>query len=45
MLCYVDALQYMSAINEQVNEKSCRLRMATYRDGLKRKGGNIGMGL
>ena len=29
----------------QVNEKSCRLRMATYRDGVKRKGDKIGMGL
>ena len=29
----------------QVNENSCRLRMATYRDGVKRKGDKIGMGL
>ena len=29
----------------QVNEKFCRLRMATYRDGVKRKGDKIGMGL
>ena len=29
----------------QVNEKSFRLRMATYRDGVKRKGDKIGMGL
>ena len=29
----------------QVNEKSCRLRMATYRDGVKRKGDKIGMGV
>ena len=28
-----------------VNEKSCRLRMGTYRDGIKRKGGKIGMEL
>ena len=29
----------------QVNEKSCRLRIGTYRDGVKRKGYKIGMGL
>ena len=29
----------------QLNEKSCRLRMGTYRDGVKRKGDKIGMGL
>ena len=29
----------------QVNEKSCRLKMATYRDGVKRKGDKIGMGV
>ena len=29
----------------QVNKKSCRLRMATNRDGIKRKGNKIGMGL
>ena len=29
----------------QVNEKSCRLRMGTYRDGVKRKGDKIGMGI
>ena len=29
----------------QVNEISCRLRMGTYRDGGKRKGDKIGMGL
>ena len=29
----------------QVNEKSCRLRMATYRDGVKRKRDKIGMGV
>ena len=29
----------------QVNEKSCRLRMGTYRDGVKRKGDKIGMGV
>ena len=28
-----------------VNKKSCRLRMATYRDDVKRKGDKIGMGL
>ena len=32
-------------ISTQVNKKSCRLRMATYRDGVKRKGDKIGMGL
>ena len=26
-------------------KKSCRLKMATYRDGVKRKGDKIGMGL
>ena len=36
-------LQYK---RRQVNEKSCRLRMATYfRDGVKRKGDKIGIGL
>ena len=35
----------MNCILLQVNEKSCRLRMATYRDGVKRKGDKIGMGL
>ena len=29
----------------QVNEKSCRLRMGACRDGVKRKGDKIGMGL
>ena len=29
----------------QVNEKSFRWRMATYRDGVKRKGDKIGMGV
>ena len=29
----------------QVNEKSCRLRMATYWDGVKIKGDEIGMEL
>ena len=29
----------------QVNEKSCRLRMGAYRDGIKRKRDKIGMGL
>ena len=29
----------------QVNEKSCRLRMGAYRDGVKRKGDKIGMGV
>ena len=29
----------------QVNEKSCRLRMGAYRDGVKRKGDKIGMRL
>ena len=30
---------------KQVNEKSCRLRMGSYRDGVKKKGDKIGMGL
>ena len=29
----------------QVNKKSCRLRMAAYRDGVKKKGDKIGMGV
>ena len=29
----------------KVNEKSCRLRMGAYRDGVKRKRDKIGMGL
>ena len=29
----------------QVNEKSCRLRMGAYRDGVKRKRDKIGMGV
>ena len=29
----------------QVNEKPFRLRMGAYRDGVKRKGDKIGMGL
>ena len=29
----------------QVNEKSCRLRMGAYRDGVKSKGDKIGMGV
>ena len=28
----------------QVNEKSCRLTIGAYRDGVKRKGDKIGMG-
>ena len=31
--------------NVQVNEKSCRLRTGAYRNGVKRKGDKIGMGL
>ena len=34
-----------SPIHLQVNEKSCRLRMGAYRDGVKRKGDKIGMGI
>ena len=29
----------------QVNEKSCTLRMAIYRNGIKKKGDEIGTGL
>ena len=35
----------VTTIVRQVNEKSCRLRMGAYRDGVKRKGGKIGMGV
>ena len=33
-------------INEwqQVNKKTCQLKKEAYRDGIKRKGGKIGMG-
>ena len=34
-----------SPIHLQVNEKSCRLRMSAYRDGVRRKRDKIGMGL
>ena len=33
------------AIPIQANEKSCRLRIGAYRDGVKRKGDKIGMGV
>ena len=29
----------------QVNEKSCRLRIGAYRDGVRRKRDKIGMGI
>ena len=45
MLCSNYEGDYHSSIIIQVNEKSCRLKMATYRDGVKRKGDKIGMGL
>ena len=32
-------------VHYKVNEKSCRLRMGAYRDGVKRKRDKIGMGL
>ena len=38
-------LPYFVIITIQVNEKSWRLRMGAYRDGVKRKGDKIGMGL
>ena len=38
-------LWQMLVIYIQVNEKSCRLRMGTYRDRVKRKGDKIVMGL
>ena len=34
-----------SPIHLQVNEKFCRLRMGAKRDGVKRKGDKIGMGI
>ena len=37
--------QSMVVLCIQVNEKSCRLRMGAYRDGVKRKRDKIGMGL
>ena len=40
--CWIDCLHCMYI---QVNEKSCRLRMATYRDAVKSKGDKIGMGV
>ena len=36
---------YIAPYVTQVNEKSCRFRMGAYRDGVKRKGDKIGMGL
>ena len=33
------------SVIKQVNEKSCRLRIGAYRDGVKRKGDKIGMGV
>ena len=38
-------VKYVEHLEEQVNEKSCRLRMGVYRYGVKRKGDKIGMGL
>ena len=35
----------IQALYLQVNKKSCRLRMGAYRDGVKRKGDKIGMGV
>ena len=44
--CMAAVGQILNAFNFlQVNEKSCRLRMGTYRDGVKMKGDKIGMGL
>ena len=39
--------QHLDAVMLLVKRKifACRLRMATYRDGVKRKGDKIGMGL
>ena len=37
--------QTMVVLCIQVNEKSCRLRMGAYSDGVKRKRDKIGMGL
>ena len=44
-LVLVTAFHCPGSLLQQVNEKSCRLRMATYRDGVKRKGDKIGMGV
>ena len=41
----VGTLYTICTTNIKVNEKSCRLRMATYRDDVKRKGDKIGMGV
>ena len=37
--------QVYRTLFQQVNEKSCRLRMGAYRDSVKRKGDKIEMGL
>ena len=40
---YYKVLLYFVVL--KVNENSCRLRMGTYRDGVKRNGDKIGMGI
>ena len=46
LLCFVIGMaKVFPIIDVQVNEKSCRLRMGTYRDGVKRRGDKIGMGV
>ena len=42
---HVCTQQHMPTANKKVNEKSCRLRMGAYKDGVKRKGDKIGMGV
>ena len=44
-MVYNGSLLHVGMHISQVNEKSCRLRMGAYRDGVKRKGDKIGMGV
>ena len=42
---YTSVESIFDTLNIQVNEKFGRLRMGAYRDGVKRKGDKIGMGI
>ena len=39
---YIGMAKVLPIIDVQVNEKSCRLRMGAYRDGVKRKETRLG---
>ena len=44
-MIFSTCIQRTTVLCDKVNEKSCRYRMATYRDGVRRKGDKFGMGV